>query len=158
MDDTAVLIDSIVRIRRNKVVQMVGVCLVCGAAFLFCVSQLATVVFPRGHTVTPLSQSSKPNLQDAVYDDVVPDESASDVDLGELNRGKRLRMGVDIAMDKYGVYNAAAKRFPPCMTGLTPCSKRCAVIIRCCPPTTTTGRTPRTRPPKNRRRSRPTIP
>jgi hypothetical protein len=103
------IIVDIMRIRRNKVVQVVVICLVGGAAFVFCVSQLAATVFPRSRQTAPPPQSSRPDLHDAEMDNVEPEVVVDDVDT-ELDRGKLLQHGVDITLSKYSGYNTSAER------------------------------------------------
>lgn len=111
MDSTAELIDSIVRIRQTRLTQLICVCLVCGAVFLFSVSQLAAIVFPATRQTAQLKQSAKPNLWDGKYDDVEPEEvPESQEELDEVNRGKRLMHGVDLALNRYTTYNADVER------------------------------------------------
>jgi hypothetical protein len=103
------IVGDIMRIRRNKVVQVVAICLVCGAAFVFFVAQLAATVFPRSRPTPTPAQSSRPNLRDADMDDVEPEAVVDDVDT-ELDRGKLLSHGVDITLSKYADYNTVAER------------------------------------------------
>jgi hypothetical protein len=96
-----------------KLMTMLTMCTICGVAFLYFTAKLAEVVFPLKEQRFPtiLPQSSKPNLRDPSQDDVVPEpKELSKAEEDEINRGKRLTHGIDMALGKFRDYNADAER------------------------------------------------
>lgn len=110
MEQNAKLIGSIARIRLNKLVKLGALCAICSVVFVFYVTKLAMVIFPKAATAGSRTLPQA-NVQDAVYDDEERDEAeVNDEDLDEANLGKRLASGIDAVVGKYDDYNADAKR------------------------------------------------
>jgi hypothetical protein len=86
---------DIMRIRRNKVVQVVVICLVCGAAFVFCVSQLAAVFH------VPDKRRHRHSLHYRTYTMRNGQRGARSGDVDTRWIAGKLRSGVDITLQYF---------------------------------------------------------